>query len=213
MTTMLVSLCHTLLESSKMENQHIAWHDFMEVVAVSTDEMFETHKSENQVTRRSVLGSAMSVIGAGVALETSAAAAQQQPPAPRPGAPVVPPTPAEAELLKISRDKWALMSEKKADELAKLFHDKAIFVHMGGSMTREMELGVIRSGGIHYKTFDIKRASASIIDATGIVLTTMTLIAVVGGNEVTNPFVVTETYVRQAGAWKLAALAFTRTLG
>jgi len=203
MTTMLVSLCHTLLESSKMENQHIAWHDFMEVVAVSTDEMFETHKSENQV----------SVIGAGVALETSAAAAQQQPPAPRPAAPVVPPTPAEAELLKISRDKWALMSEKKADELAKLFHDKAIFVHMGGSMTREMELGVIRSGGIHYKTFDIKRASASIIDATGIVLTTMTLIAVVGGNEVTNPFVVTETYVRQAGAWKLAALAFTRTLG
>ena len=70
MTTMLVSLCHTLLESSKMENQHIAWHDFMEVVAVSTDEMFETHKSENQVTRRSVLGSAISVIGAGVALLT-----------------------------------------------------------------------------------------------------------------------------------------------
>ena len=41
----------------------------------------------------------------------------------------------------------------------------------------------------------------------------MTLIAVVGGNEVTNPFVVTETYVGQAGAWKLAALAFTQTLG
>ena len=41
----------------------------------------------------------------------------------------------------------------------------------------------------------------------------MTLIAVVGGNEVTNPFVVTETHVRQAGARKLAALAFTRTLG
>jgi hypothetical protein len=105
------------------------------------------------------------------------------------------------------------MSDKKADDLAKLFHEKAIFVHMGGSMSRDQELGVIRSGGIHYKTFDIKRASASIIDATGIVLTTLTLIAVVGGNEVTNPFVVTETYVRQAGAWKLVALAFTRTLG
>ena len=163
------------------------------------------------IGRREVIGSAISVVGAGAILGTSAQASQQ-PPAPR-IANVAPPTPAEAELLKLSRDKWALMSDKKADDLAKLFHEKAIFVHMGGSMTRDQELGVIRSGGIHYKTFDIKRASASIIDATGIVLTTMTLIAVVGGNEVTNPFVVTETYVRQAGAWKLAALAFTRTLG
>lgn len=163
------------------------------------------------IGRRDVIGSAISVVSAGVMLGTSAQASQQ-PPAPRTPN-VAPPTPAEAELLKLSREKWALMSDKKADDLAKLFHEKAIFVHMGGSMSRDQELGVIRSGGIHYKTFDIKRASASIIDATGIVLTTLTLIAVVGGNEVTNPFVVTETYVRQAGAWKLAALAFTRTLG
>ena len=163
------------------------------------------------IGRRDVIGSAISVVSACVMLETSAQACQQ-PPAPRTPN-VAPPTPAEAELLKLSREKWALMSDKKADDLAKLFHEKAIFVHMGGSMSRDQELGVIRSGGIHYKTFDIKRASASIIDATGIVLTTLTLIAVVGGSEVTNPFVVTETYVRQAGAWKLAALAFTRTLG
>jgi hypothetical protein len=143
------------------------------------------------IGRRDVIGSAISVVSAGVMLGTSAQASQQ-PPAPRTPN-VAPPTPAEAELLKLSREKWALMSDKKADDLAKLFHEKAIFVHMGGSMSRDQELGVIRSGGIHYKT--------------------LTLIAVVGGNEVTNPFVVTETYVRQAGAWKLVALAFTRTLG
>jgi len=34
--------------------------------------------------------------------------------------------------------------------------------------------------------------------------------AVVGGNEVTNPFLVTEVYVREKGTWKLASLSFTR---
>ena len=36
------------------------------------------------------------------------------------------------------------------------------------------------------------------------------LVAVVGGNEVTNPFMVTEVYVDQGGTRKLASLSFTR---
>ena len=35
------------------------------------------------------------------------------------------------------------------------------------------------------------------------------LLAVVGGNEVTNPFMVTEVYVQQDGKWKLAQLSFS----
>ena len=37
--------------------------------------------------------------------------------------------------------------------------------------------------------------------------------AVVGGNEVTNPFMVTEVYLQQGGTWKLAQLSFSRLLG
>ncbi len=47
------------------------------------------------------------------------------------------------------------MSEKKVDALANLFHEKAVFVHMGGTMTREHELNVIKTGEIHYKKADI----------------------------------------------------------
>lgn len=36
--------------------------------------------------------------------------------------------------------------------------------------------------------------------------------AVVGGNEVTNPFEVTEVYVWQDGSWQLDSLSFTRLL-
>ncbi|HEU4996951.1 MAG TPA: DUF4440 domain-containing protein [Gemmatimonadaceae bacterium] len=121
-------------------------------------------------------------------------------------------TSAEQDLLSLSRTKWRWMSERKVDSLAALFHDDAVFVHMGGTMARSQELEVIRSGGIHYKHAEIFEASARVIGNTAIVLNRIRLDAVVGGNEVTNPFVVTEVYVKQNGAWKLGSLSFTRLL-
>lgn len=120
---------------------------------------------------------------------------------------------AEQEVLALSRDKWRRMAERKIDALAALFHEKAVFVHMGGAMSRSQELEVIQSGAIQYKEAQIRETSVRIVDSTAIVLTTMRLVAVVGGNEVTNPFVVTEVFVQQSGAWKLVQLSFTRTLG
>jgi hypothetical protein len=105
------------------------------------------------------------------------------------------------------------MSERKVDSLEALFHEEAVFVHMGGTMSRSQELDVIKTGRIHYKQADIQEASVRIIGTTAIVLNRIRLLAVVGGNEVTNPFVVTEVYVQQGGAWKLASLSFTRLLG
>jgi hypothetical protein len=118
----------------------------------------------------------------------------------------------EQELLDLSRAKWRWMSERKVDTLAALFHEDAVFVHMGGSMSRDQELEVIRSGGIHYKHAEIQDASVKVIGPTAILLNRIRLDAVVGGNEVTNPFVVTEVYVQQNGTWKLGSLSFTRLL-
>jgi 4-carboxymuconolactone decarboxylase len=119
----------------------------------------------------------------------------------------------EGEILSLSREKWRWMSERKVDSLAALFHDQAVFVHMGATMSRSQELDVIRSGGIHYKTVDIQESSVRFIGTTAILLNRIRLVAVVGGNEVTNPFTVTEVYVRQNGTWVLASLSFTRLLG
>jgi 4-carboxymuconolactone decarboxylase len=117
------------------------------------------------------------------------------------------------EVLDLSKQKWLWMSERKVDALEALFHEEAVFVHMGGSMTRAQELEVITSGGIQYKKADIQEASARVIGTTAIVLNRIRLLAVVGGNEVTNPFAVTEVYVQQDGKWMLAQLSFTRLLG
>jgi len=104
------------------------------------------------------------------------------------------------------------MSERKADSLAALFHNDAVFVHMGATMSKSQELDVIRSGAIQYKTVEIQDASVRLIGTTAILLNRIRLVAVVGGAEVINPFVVTEVYVQEGGLRRLASLSFTRLL-
>ena len=119
----------------------------------------------------------------------------------------------EQEIINLSKEKWRWMSERNVDSLAALFHENAVFVHMGGTMPRDVELGIIKSGGIHYKDVDIQEVSVPFMDATtAILLNKIRLIAIVGGNEVTNPFVVTEVYVQRSGTWALASLSFTRLM-
>lgn len=110
----------------------------------------------------------------------------------------------EQELIDLSNQKWQWMAERKVDSLDSLFHEKAVFVHMGATMSKKQELETIRSGGIQYKNAEIQETSVQIIDKTAVLLNKIRLTAIVGGNEVVNPFVVTEVYVKQSGGWKLA---------
>lgn len=116
------------------------------------------------------------------------------------------------EIIELSKTKWQWMADKEADKLAELFDDKSVFVHMGGAWGKEREVNIIRSGGIWYKKADIHEVSVEIIDNTAILLNRITLVAEVGGNEVVNPFMVTEVYVKKDGNWKMGSLSFTRLM-
>ncbi len=118
----------------------------------------------------------------------------------------------EQEVIALSKEKWDWMAQCKMDSLNALFHEKSVFVHMGGTWGKEREMEILKSGGIHYKQADIHEVSVNIIGATAVLLNRITLLAVVGGNEVTNPFMVTEVYVQEDSAWKLASLSFTKLL-
>lgn len=118
----------------------------------------------------------------------------------------------EQEVINLSKEKWQWMADKNVDTLKYLFHEKAVFVHMGGAWGTEQELNIIKSGGIWYKKADIHEVSVNIIDNTAILLNRIDLLAVVGGNEVTNPFEVTEVYIKLSGNWKLGSLSFTRLM-
>jgi len=119
----------------------------------------------------------------------------------------------EEEIKTLSKNKWQWMSDKNVNKLNKLFDDKSMFVHMGGSWGKERELNIIKSGFIHYKKADIHEVlSPIIIDNTVILLNRITLLAVVGGNEVSNPFMITEVYVKVGNEWKMGSLSFSKLM-
>ena len=119
----------------------------------------------------------------------------------------------EKQIKELSQQKWQWMADKEADKLAELFHDKAKFVHMGGTWGKDREVDIIRSGGIHYKNADVHEVMVEVLNENTVILwNRITLLAVVGSNEVTNPFMVTEVYVKENGTWKLADLTFSKLM-
>lgn len=120
--------------------------------------------------------------------------------------------PEQQEVINLSKQKWQWMADKNVDSLNLLFDDKSMFVHMGGSWGKTQELATIKSGGIWYKKAEVYSVIVNIIGNTAILLNDIDLEAVVGGNTVTNPFMVTEVYVKENDKWKMGSLTFSHLL-
>lgn len=129
-----------------------------------------------------------------------------------PGPATKSPTKEEQEILELSKSKWGWMSDKNVESLNDLFSEKSVFVHMGGSWGKTQEINVIKGGGIWYKKAEVYSAAVNFIGNTAILLNDIDLLAVVGGNEVVNPFMVTEVYVKEDGKWRMGSLTFSRLL-
>ena len=121
-------------------------------------------------------------------------------------------TPEQQEIINLSKKKWDWMADKNVDALSVLFDDKSMFVHMGGSWGKEREIEVIKSGGIWYKKAEVYSVIVNMFGNTAILLNDIDLEAVVGGNTVINPFMVTEVYVKDNGKWKMGSLTFSRLM-
>jgi hypothetical protein len=101
------------------------------------------------------------------------------------------------------------MADKAVDKLSPLFHDRAKFVHMGGTWKKAEELDIIKTGSIWYKQAEVHDVAAEVFDNTAIVWSRITLTAVVRGADAKNEFTVTEVYQRQGTDWRLLALTFS----
>ncbi|MBN8673072.1 MAG: nuclear transport factor 2 family protein [Chitinophagales bacterium] len=121
-------------------------------------------------------------------------------------------TKAEQEIISLSKQKWHWMADKNVDSLNVLFDEKSMFVHMGGSWGKAREIDVIKSGSIWYKKAEVYSVIVNIIGNTAILLNEIDLVAVVGGNEVVNPFMVTEVYVKEGNRWKMGSLTFSKLM-
>lgn len=121
-------------------------------------------------------------------------------------------TPEQQQIINLSKQKWNWMAEKNVDSLNVLFDEKSMFVHMGGSWGKAPELSTIKSGGIWYKKAEVYSVIVNIMGNTAILLNDIDLQAVVGGNTVTNAFMVTEVYIKENGKWKMGSLTFSHLL-
>ena len=113
------------------------------------------------------------------------------------------------EIKALSLAKWQWMADKDVAKLSPLFHPQAKFVHMSGTWNTPRELEIIQSGSIWYKKADVKDTAIEIVGNTALVWNRITLHAVVGGNEVSTEFTVTEVYQPEGTAWQLLALTFS----
>jgi hypothetical protein len=119
-------------------------------------------------------------------------------------------TPQQQEIINLSKQKWDWMANKNVDSLSVLFDEKSMFVHMGGSWGKTPELSTIKEGGIWYKKATVYAVIVNMFGNTAILLNDIDLEAVVGGNTVINPFMVTEVYIKENGKWKMGSLTFSR---
>src|SRR5215204_185757 len=119
------------------------------------------------------------------------------------------PSAEEQRLINLSNQKWLWMADKNVDSLSVLFDAKAMFVHMGGTWGKDREIEIIKTGFIWYKKAEVYSSSVRLFGNMAIVLNDIDLVAVVGGNEVTNPFMVTEVYFNEKGKWKIGQLTFS----
>jgi len=80
---------------------------------------------------------------------------------------------------------------------------------MGGTWGTDREIEIIKSGFIWFKKAEVYSSSVRLFGNMAIILNDIDLVAAVGGNEVTNPLMVTEVYFNENGKWKMGQLTFS----
>ena len=114
------------------------------------------------------------------------------------------------KVLEVSNKIWNTFLDNKPDALVDLAHPEALFAHMGVTESRDGEIDIIKKGDIVCKEVDFQEKTIKEMESTVILLNKLKLTAVVYGNEVTNPFVVTEVYTKNGSTLKLASMSYTR---
>jgi hypothetical protein len=116
------------------------------------------------------------------------------------------------KVVEVSNQIWGAFNKVDVDVLVDLVHKEAMFVHMGVTLSRDDEINVIKEGRIVYKEIEFQEKTIKDFDSIVILLNKLILTAIVGGNEVTNPFVVTEVYAKNGEDLKLVSLSYTKII-
>ena len=110
----------------------------------------------------------------------------------------------------ISEQIWAAKQANDMTAVAGFIADNARFVPMGITFDKTGELEVFNEKIFLFKAVDVAEEYVEDYGSTAIIFKKMILTAVIGGNEVQNPFVLSEVFTKTEAGWKLAAETYTR---
>ena len=114
------------------------------------------------------------------------------------------------DAIQTSQQIWNAMHKENRKNLETYIMPDAWFVHMGITTDRDEEIDIIEKRGIVYDTIDIEKQDVNTVGPVTFVYSKMKLTAIVNGQTVTNPFVVTEAYIEDEGKLRLASMSYTR---
>ena len=114
------------------------------------------------------------------------------------------------DVQRISAQIWDAKQANDMTGVADLIADNAHFVHMGITFDKTGELAVFNEKSFIFKAVDVAEEYVEDYGTTAIIFKKMILTAVIGGNEVQNPFVISEVFTKADAGWKLAAETYTR---
>ncbi|MEY8462719.1 nuclear transport factor 2 family protein [Streptococcus merionis] len=117
-------------------------------------------------------------------------------------------------MMTVQETSQAIKEAILANDMTAVVHlvaDNARFVHMGITFDKASEFEVFNTKKFIYKSIEVAKESVEDYGNTAIIYRKLKLTAVVNGNEVTNPFVVSEVFTRQTGdSWQMVASTYTR---
>ena len=114
------------------------------------------------------------------------------------------------DIQRISAQIWDAKLANDMTSVVGLIADNARFVHMGITFDKAGELEVFNDKIFIFKAVNIAEEYVVDYGSTAINFKKLLLTAVIGGNEVPNPFVLSEVYTKTEDGWKLAAETYTR---
>ena len=114
------------------------------------------------------------------------------------------------DVQRISAQIWDAKLANDMTAVAGFIADNAHFVHMGITFDKTGELEVFNEKIFLFKEVDVAEEYVEDYGSTAIIFKKMILTAVIGGNEVQNPFVLSEVFTKTEAGWKLAAETYTR---
>ncbi|WP_319468505.1 nuclear transport factor 2 family protein [uncultured Trichococcus sp.] len=114
------------------------------------------------------------------------------------------------DVQRISAQIWDAKQANDMTRVVDLIADNAHFVHMGITFDKTGELAVFNEKAFLFKAVEIAEEYVEDYGSTAIIFKKLVLTAVIGGNEVQNPFVISEVFTKTEDGWKLAAETYTR---